>query len=46
MADEDAFRSQMSETFEPSDYPVANPMALLPALAEGPRGVSNRMTSR
>jgi hypothetical protein len=36
MVDEASLRSQMLETFESVDYPVANPMELLPALSDGP----------
>lgn len=36
MVDEDDLRSQMLEAFESADYPISNPMALLPALPDGP----------
>ncbi len=36
MVDEAALRSQMIETFESADYPVASPMELLPVLSDGP----------
>jgi hypothetical protein len=36
MVDEAALRSQLLESFESADYPVASPMELLPALPDGP----------
>ncbi|MBV0901177.1 MTH865 family protein [Haloarcula salina] len=36
MANKDDLRSQFVEAFEDADYPVSNPMDLLPALPNGP----------
>ena len=37
MADEEAeFRQQFQDAFEGADYPVSNPMELVPALPNGP----------
>jgi hypothetical protein len=36
MVDEDELREQMIAAFENTDYPVSNPMELLPALPDGP----------
>jgi len=36
MVDENELREQMIAAFEDADYPVSNPMELLPALPDGP----------
>jgi hypothetical protein len=36
MVDENELREQMIAAFEGADYPVSNPMELLPALPNGP----------
>jgi hypothetical protein len=37
MADKEAeFRQQFQDAFEGADYPVSNPMDLVPALPDGP----------
>lgn len=36
MVDRNDLRQQLEEAFEGADYPVTNPMDLVPALPEGP----------
>ncbi|WP_433627773.1 MTH865 family protein [Halomicrococcus sp. NG-SE-24] len=36
MVDRDDLRRQLREAFEGADYPVSNPMDLVPALPNGP----------
>jgi hypothetical protein len=36
MADEAELREQMIDAFEGAEYPVSNPMDLVPALPDGP----------
>jgi len=36
MVDRDDLRAQFVEAFEGADYPISNPMDLVPALPDGP----------